>query len=81
MSQQPGAPPAPPEFRNIAQLRPLVLDSLTSAIRCLPEDNPTPSGELKLTILAHWEDGVPHIDAHAAPLPPRPLAPVKVKVQ
>jgi hypothetical protein len=79
MSQE-ASTPAPAEMQNAENLRPLVLQSLRSAIYCIPEEEAANQGELKLTVLAHWENGEPAVDVHVEPLPPRPVAPVKVQV-
>lgn len=79
MTQQ-AAAPAPPEIQDAGMLRPLVLQTLQSAISSVPEEEEGQLGELKLTLLAHWEDGVPAVEAHVEPMPPRPVAPVKVQV-
>jgi hypothetical protein len=62
------------------KLRPLVLDTLNAAISAFKGARGDHQGEFKLTVLTHWGDGKPHVAAHVAAMPARPLPPIIVQV-
>jgi hypothetical protein len=39
------------------------------------------AGELKVTLLSHWESGEARVDTHVQPLGARPPSPVKIQVR
>lgn len=71
---------APPELTDVKLLRPMILDSMNSAIRAFEQASGENNGEIKLTVLSHWQNGQPCLETHACALPARPQAPVKVQV-
>eukprot|EP00892_Ulva_mutabilis_P003473 jgi/Ulvmu1/1498/UM011_0228.1 len=72
---------APSALTNVETLRPMVIDSMNSAIHAFEQASEAHDGEIKLTLLSHWQDGQPCLETHASPMPGRPRAPVKVQVK
>lgn len=87
---------APAALLSADTLRPLVLTSMRAAVAAYHAAQPAlragaasagvnggaadGSGELKVTILSHWEHGEAQVDTHVQALGARPAWPVKVQV-
>lgn len=71
---------APYELVNAEALRPRVISSMKSAIQAFTQACPEHQGEVKLTLLSHWQNGHACLETHASPMPSRPKLPIKVQV-
>lgn len=73
--------PVPEELVNVELLRPKALATLKAAIQSFEDAHANHDGEMRLTMLTHWEDGKPNIAAHVSAMPARARPPIKVQVK
>ena len=70
----------PTVLLSAGTLTPVLLATLRAAVIAFQEASQQKNQEMRLTMLSHWESGVPVVAAHVGPMPSRAKPPVKIQI-